>query len=82
MEFQGDYISFDDKLTWSQSLSRSFGDIYSKNGAPFDQKFHLILNVAVAGQFFDPAKYGNFDINTAGPTWTQDFQIDYVRVYQ
>lgn len=49
----------------------------SSNGefpAPFDQRFHLILNLAVGGQFVGPP-------DTATPLPAQ-FQVDYVRVYQ
>lgn len=42
--------------------------------APFDQHFHLILNLAVGGGFV-----GNPDNTT---TFPQQFMIDYVRVYQ
>jgi len=84
LEWDATLLKFyvDAQLTWTQSLQRSFGSIYPRNGAPFDQKFHMLLNVAVAGGFFDPNRFGTFDINTASPTWTQDMQIDYVRVYK
>ncbi len=42
--------------------------------APFDQTFHLLLNVAVGGDW-----PGNPDITTPFP---QTMQLDYVRVYQ
>jgi beta-glucanase (GH16 family) len=42
--------------------------------APFDQRFHLILNVAVGGKL-----PGNPDATTRFP---QQMQVDYVRVYQ
>ncbi|MDH3589449.1 MAG: glycoside hydrolase family 16 protein [Gammaproteobacteria bacterium] len=42
--------------------------------APFDQDFHLLLNLAVGGNF-----PGDPDASTVLP---QDFIIDYVRVYQ
>ena len=41
--------------------------------APFDQPFHLLLNVAVGGQFL-----GNPDPDTAFPV---EMLVDYVRVY-
>ena len=41
---------------------------------PFDQEFHLILNVAVGGNL-----PGNPDANTVFP---QTMEVDYVRVYQ
>ena len=42
--------------------------------APFDQEFHLLLNLSVGGNFL-----GNPDATT---TFPQAFLIDYVRVYQ
>jgi beta-glucanase (GH16 family) len=42
--------------------------------APFDQLFHLILNLAIGG---DPV--GNPDASTVFP---QNFEIDYIRVYE
>jgi beta-glucanase (GH16 family) len=42
--------------------------------APFDQRFHLLLNVAVGGNW-----PGSPDITTPFP---QTMQVDYVRVYQ
>jgi len=52
-------------------------DWWTANGAypaPFDQRFHLILNVAVGGDW-----PGNPDGSTVFP---QTMQVDYVRVYQ
>jgi len=42
--------------------------------APFDQRFHILLNVAVGGNW-----PGNPDASTIFP---QTMQVDYVRVYQ
>lgn len=50
---------------------------HSENGkypAPFDQRFHLLLNLSVGGHLA-----GNPDGNTKFP---QKFLVDYVRVYQ
>jgi beta-glucanase (GH16 family) len=50
---------------------------YSSNGnypAPFDQCFHLIMNVAVGGNW-----PGNPDASTVFP---QTMEVDYVRIYQ
>jgi beta-glucanase (GH16 family) len=44
------------------------------DGAPFDQLFHMILNIAVGGGW-----PGNPDSKTIFP---QEMQVDYVRVYQ
>ena len=47
-------------------------------GAPFNQKFHLLLNVAVGGNWAANANDGGID-KSAFP---QTMAIDYVRVYQ
>ncbi len=44
-------------------------------GWPFDESFHLILNLAVGGNW--GGKYG---VDSSG--FPQQFVIDYVRVYQ
>ncbi|WP_051687382.1 glycoside hydrolase family 16 protein [Microbulbifer sp. HZ11] len=46
--------------------------------APFDQPFHLILNLAVGGDW--PANVNDTGIDEEA--FPQDFVIDYVRVYQ
>lgn len=46
----------------------------SKPGAPFDQVFHMILNLAVGGEW-----PGNPNVQTQFP---QTMQVDYVRVYR
>ena len=43
------------------------------HGQPFDQRFHLLLNVAVGGNW-----PGNPDLAT---TFPQQMKVDYVRVY-
>lgn len=53
---------------------RSWGTKNKEFPAPFDQKFHLILNVAVGGNW-----PGNPDETT---TFPQRMEVDYVRVYQ
>lgn len=52
--------------------------------APFDQPFHLIINLAADGHFFsggDPAKRQTTD-NLKDSDFPQTMQIDYVRVFQ
>eukprot|EP00622_Pseudochattonella_farcimen_P000267 FR734720.1.p1 GENE.FR734720.1~~FR734720.1.p1 ORF type:complete len:152 (+),score=10.97 FR734720.1:52-456(+) len=50
------------------------GHAGAADSAPFDQKFYLILNIAVGGVYTgDPSQ------NTE---WPQDMRVDYVRVYQ
>jgi beta-glucanase (GH16 family) len=45
------------------------------NSWPFDQRFHLLLNIAVGGNW--GGKYGVDDT-----IFPQKMEIDYVRVYQ
>ncbi|MCK4345829.1 MAG: family 16 glycosylhydrolase [Bacteroidales bacterium] len=73
-------------LEWEEGIFKWFVDDslyqtqtswYSTNGefpAPFDQRFHLLINVAVGGNW-----PGNPDATT---TFPQMLEIDYVRVYQ
>jgi beta-glucanase (GH16 family) len=42
---------------------------------PFDQKFHLLLNIAIGGNWG-----GKMGVDTA--VWPQQMLVDYVRVYQ
>ncbi len=58
-------------------LFRAESSWFSANArypAPFDQKFHLLLNVAVGGNFDGPP-----DATTQFP---QSMEVDYVRVYE
>jgi beta-glucanase (GH16 family) len=61
----------DDRLYQTQTNWQSRNPPYP---APFDQRFHLILNVAVGGNW-----PGNPDATTAFP---QAMAVDYVRVYR
>jgi beta-glucanase (GH16 family) len=47
-------------------------------GAPFDQSFHLLLNLAIGGNF--PESRGNGGVSTAN--FPKRFLIDWVRVWQ
>jgi beta-glucanase (GH16 family) len=55
------------------SLKHQPGDDYM--GWPFDQKFHLIMNIAVGGGWG-----GQQGVDES--IWPQKMEIDYVRVYQ
>ena len=61
----------DGKLYQTQTKWESAG---GKFPAPFDQNFHMVLNLAVGGGFV-----GNPDASTKFPA---QFEVDYVRVYQ
>jgi beta-glucanase (GH16 family) len=61
----------DGKLVQTQTKWSSKGNAFP---APFDQKFHLLLNLSVGGGFV-----GSPDETSVFP---QEFLIDYVRVYE
>lgn len=46
----------------------------AKGAAPFDQKFHLLLNIAVGGHWPGPPN--------ADTRFPQTMEVDYVRIYQ
>ncbi len=75
-DFSSDFHIF--VLEWDSTGFRWYLDstLYQTQnfGAPFDKKFHLILNVAVGGDWPGPP-----DTTTVFPAV---MQIDYVRVYQ
>ena len=50
------------------------------NSAPYDQEFHLILNLAVGGSF--PENTNNGGIDPTAFTNGQSLVVDYVRVYE
>lgn len=55
------------------SVSRSPSEDF--NGWPFDQRFHLIMNIAVGGN------WGGMQ-GVDDSIWPQRMEVDYVRVYQ
>ena len=61
----------DGKLTQTQTQWESNG---GKFPAPFDQEFHILLNLAIGGGFL-----GNPDGTTKFP---REMLVDYVRVFQ
>ncbi|SPQ98808.1 unnamed protein product (mitochondrion) [Plasmodiophora brassicae] len=72
---------FDGHKVLDIDLDRRFGDIYKKNGAPFDEEFYLIMNLAVGGEFFGPDA-DKLTTKTA-LAWQRPFlEVDYVRVFE
>jgi beta-glucanase (GH16 family) len=65
-------------MEWDSAGMRWYVDgvryFTTAHGAPFDQRFHILLNVAVGGIW-----PGNPDATTVFP---QAMQVDYVRVYR
>lgn len=65
--------------TWYSQYPDQNGTLITGTGsAPFDQRFHLLLNLAVGGNWAGSVNQGGVD-DTVFP---QSFLIDYVRVYQ
>ena len=50
------------------------------NAAPFDEKFHLILNFAVGGSWPENVNLGGVDLSAFHAN--NIFEVDYVRVYE
>ncbi len=74
--FAADYHVF--ALEWEPGVLRWYvdGNLYHTvyQGAPFDQRFYLILNVAVGGNWPGPPN--------SSTVFPQYMNVDYVRVYQ
>ena len=74
------------KMTWlvdgriyaERSASEWFSGGSQKPGAPFDQPFHLILNLAIGGHL--PETRGQRGVDTKG--FPKRFEIDWVRVWR
>lgn len=73
IDWRSDYIDFFVDDVHYHRVNRRTEDNFE--GWPFDQSFHLILNIAVGGNW--GGKEGIDD-----GIWPQQMQIDYVRVYQ
>ena len=83
LEWNQDEISwFVDSVKWkTRKKSEWWSDQARDNpSAPNDQPFHLILNVAVDGRFFE--KEDQKADRLPASAFPQVMQVDYVRVYQ
>lgn len=64
---------------WYSELKNEAGEVLKNPGhAPFDQRFHIILNLAVGGTWPEAVNEKGLDESI----FPQRFSIDYVRVYQ
>jgi beta-glucanase (GH16 family) len=63
---------------YSQSQSQAGVWQQASGAAPFDQPFHLVLNLAVGGNWPENVNEKGVDLTI----WPQQMQVDYVRVYQ
>ncbi|CBY09810.1 unnamed protein product [Oikopleura dioica] len=68
--------SFDDEVTYIQSLDTVIDSYYGNNWQqPFDQYFHIILNTAIGGDFVDGP-----DANDEWSYPEAEFQIDSIKI--
>ncbi|WP_286261130.1 glycoside hydrolase family 16 protein [Thalassotalea atypica] len=75
----GIHYATQNKQGWYTQYLNEQGDwINGGQHAPFDQKFHLLINFAVGGAWPESVNEKGID-NSVFP---QRFEIDYVRVYQ
>jgi len=81
-EWEEDVMRFkvDGTLVWTVDLNKSWGPAYSAPRKPWDQRFHILINLAVGGNFFN----GLPGLTAAeAAAWTQNtYTIDYIRVYK
>ncbi len=83
LEWTADTIKWfvNDQLVKTRNKEEWFSEAAQDNpSAPYDQPFHLIINVAVDGRFFDQTEQ-KADL-LAPDAFPQTLQVDYVRVYQ
>lgn len=64
-----------ERLTWLLDEKPYFS---TEGGPPFDQRFHLIVNLAVGGTWSESSGAGGVDALVFPTT----FEVDYVRVYK
>ena len=71
----------DGELVKTRNKKEWFSETAKKNpSAPFDQKFHMIINVAVDGIFFNNTKQKADQLPDSA--FPQVLEVDYVRVFQ
>lgn len=64
--------------TWFSKYFDGINLVIAKGDAPFNQRFHLLLNLAVGGEWAESVNEKG--VNEA--IFPQSFLVDYVRVYQ
>ena len=83
IEWKADEIKWfiNGKLCQTRKKEEWFSEVAKENpSAPFDQPFHLIVNVAVDGRFFEKTAQ-RADL-IPPDKFPQTLEIDYIRVYQ
>ncbi|MEH8022285.1 family 16 glycosylhydrolase [Rheinheimera metallidurans] len=77
----GEAIGLNHRGWFAEYFDIATGELATQwNSAPFDQRFHLLLNLAVGGNW--PENVNNLGIDANAFADSQTFAIDYVRVYE
>ncbi|MGM0429862.1 MAG: family 16 glycosylhydrolase [Pseudomonadota bacterium] len=78
---QGDAIGLNHQGWFTEYYDQSTGELTMDYGpAPFDQSFHLIMNLAVGGDW--PENTNNLGIDESAFSEGQTLEVDYIKVYQ
>lgn len=78
---RGELIGLSHRGWFAEYFNQVTGKLETQwNSAPFDQRFYLILNLAVGGNW--PENVNNGGIDAAAFANGQTFEIDWVRVYE
>jgi beta-glucanase (GH16 family) len=77
----------DTTMYHSMTLQRSFFSgkgvtPYTANRQPFDQRFFIVINLAIGGGFFPAGQYGTLSAADATAWKDSTYQIDYIRAYE
>lgn len=78
---RGEVIGLSHRGWFAEFFNRATGKLETQyTPAPFDQRFHLILNLAVGGNW--PENVNNLGIDAEAFANGQTFEIDWVKVYE
>lgn len=78
---RGEAVGLSHRGWFAEYFNIATGELETQwNAAPFDQRFHLLLNLAVGGNW--PENVNNLGIDAEAFANGQTYEIDYVRVYQ
>ncbi|MDN7124161.1 glycoside hydrolase family 16 protein [Pseudidiomarina terrestris] len=78
---KGEAIGLRHRGWFAEFFNQATGELETVyDAAPFDQRFHLIMNLAVGGTW--PENTNNLGVNAEAFANGQTFEIDYVRVYE
>ncbi|WP_258240440.1 glycoside hydrolase family 16 protein [Pseudidiomarina homiensis] len=78
---KGEAVGLSHRGWFAEFYDQATGELETVyNAAPFDQRFHLIMNLAVGGTW--PENVNELGVDPEAFANGQTFEIDYVRVYE